>query len=421
MATTESPGTTDRPTLDYNPLVPPQSRDRHPVMAQAREQVPVFYSPALHGWVVTRHADICEVVRDHETYSSRGGTKPLVPPCPEAQAILDSGYPFDEVGSVLVTDPPLHTRLRKFIVGVFTPRRVAAMEPRVREIANDLVDGFIDDGSADFVARYSYPLPLVLITELMGLPPEDGKQLHQWSSDKLNIQYTVLPPEGQVDAASGFVELQRYLEGIIEQRRAEPGDDIVSGLLTLRVEDERPLRTHEVIGQLMGILVGGHETTMNMISSSLVLLLRNREQWDALCADPGLAEAAVEESLRVEAPSFGTWRTTTREAQLGGATIPAGERVHIVWGSANHDPAEFPDQPERFDIRAPRTGVNMAFGRGLHFCPGAVLGRLEGRVALEVLTSRIPSLRLDPAIELEYRSSATQHGPVALPLSWDTA
>ena len=408
------------PVLDYNPLTDPQRRDRHPVMAEARASSPVFFSPTLHGWVVTRHADICEVVRDHATYSSQGGTKPIVPLCDEAQAIIDSGFPFDEVGSLLVTDPPLHTRLRKFVVGVFTPRRVAAMEPRVHEIANELVDGFIADGHADLVARFAYPLPLALITDLLGVPATDGPQLHKWSADKLNLQYTVLGPEEQVEAAQGFVDLQRYFEGVIEQRRREPGDDVVSGLITLRVDDERPLRTSEIIGQLMGILVGGHETTMNLIANSLVLLLRDREQWDALRADPGLAPAAVEEALRVEAPSFGAWRTTTTEAELGGVTIPAGARVHIVWGSANHDAEEFPDDPDRFDVRCTREGANLAFGRGLHFCAGAPLGRLEGRIALEVLTQRMPSLRIAPGATLTYRSSAVQHGPDALPAVWDT-
>ncbi len=419
MAQTDAPPS-DWPTLDYNPLVGPQTRDRHPVMAQARESCPVFFSPALHGWVVTRHRDICDVVRNVEVFSSEGGTKPLVPLCAEAEAILAEGYPFDKVGSVLVTDPPLHTRLRKFIVGVFTPRRVAEMEPRVYEIAESLVDDIIADGHADLVARFAYPMPLALIMGLLDVPVEDGPQLHKWSADKLNLQYTVLDDAGQVAAARGFVELQQYFEALIEQRRAEPGDDVVSGLLNLRVEDERPLRTEEIIGQLMGVLVGGHETTMNLIANSLVLLLQDRAQWDAVCADPSLAVAAVEESLRVEAPSFGTWRTTTVETELGGATIPAGARVHIVWGSANHDAEEFPDDPDRFDIHQERDGINLAFGRGLHFCPGAALGRLEGRVALEVLTRRIPSLRLEPGVTLEYRSSAVQHGPIALPAVWDT-
>jgi cytochrome P450 len=159
---------------------------------------------------------------------------------------------------------------------------------------------------------------------------------------------------------------------------------------------------------------------MNLIANALVLLLRDREQWDALRADVSLAVPAVEEALRVEAPSFGAWRTTTVEAELGGVTIPAGSRVHIVWGSANHDAEEFPDDPDRFDVRCSREGANLAFGRGLHFCPGAGLGRLEGRIALEVLTSRLPTLRLDPAGTLEYRSSAVQHGPVALHAVWDT-
>ncbi len=418
MAHTEAPSA-ERPTLDYNPLQGAQTRDRHPVMAKARATCPVFYSPVLHGWVVTRHEDICEVVRAHDVFSNQGGTKPLFPLCDQAQTILDEGYPFDEVGSLLVTDPPLHSRLRKFVVGVFMPRRVAAMEPRIAEVANGLVDGFIGDGAADLVERFAYPLPLALITDLLGVPVGDGERLHQWSADKLNLQYTVLEPEAQVDAARGFVELQQYFEGIIDERRATPGDDIVSGLITLRVDDERPLKTHEIIGQLMGILVGGHETTMNLIANMLVLLLSDRSHWVALCENPDLAEATVEEALRVEAPSFGTWRTTTADVALGGVTIPAGERVHVVWGSANHDVAEFPDGPDRFDPQCPRDGSNLAFGRGLHFCPGAGLGRLEGRIALEVLTRRLPTLRLDPAIELVYRSSAVQHGPVSLPLTWD--
>lgn len=419
MGAVEGHGRGDRPTIDYDPTSSTDASYRHEAMASARRSCPVAYSSALNGWVVSGHAEVCEAARSHEVFSSEGGTRPVTPLCDEAEAVLAEGFPFDEVGSLLVTDPPLHTRLRKFVAGVFTPRRVAAMEPRVRTSAEALVEGFAGAGRTELVTSLAYPLPLAMVTELMGLPVEDGPLLHRWSTDKLGLQFGALTPPDQVRAARGFVDMQRYFSAVIEERRRDPGDDIVSGLLTIRVEDERPLRDHELVGQLMGILVGGHETTMNLIASSVVLLMQHRGHWEALCADGGFADACVEESLRVESPSFGTWRTARRDIGLGGTTIRAGERVHLAWGSANRDAAEFPHDPEAFDPGIQREGLNLAFGRGLHFCAGAGLARLEGRVALQTLAIRLPGMRLDLEAPLRFRPSPVQHGPQEVHLVWD--
>src|SRR5215210_4949640 len=265
---------------DYNPFRPPQRDDPYPVWARARRDAPVFYSEVLGAWVVSRHEDICQVVRDTARFSSANAMRPIGTLPPEVETILREGYAFQEIHVLVNSDPPVHTRLRRLLNVAFTPRRVAALEPRIRAIAHELVDSFAPDGQADLVARFAYPLPLTVIMTLLGVPPRDREQVHRWSGNKLAVLWGNLPLDEHQAAARGWVEFQRYFARLIEERRVQPADDLISDLVHARLEDERPLTVPEMVEQLNGLLLAGHETTTNLIAHALILLLQHRDQWE---------------------------------------------------------------------------------------------------------------------------------------------
>jgi cytochrome P450 len=357
---------------EYNPFIPPVRDDPYPAWARLRRQHPVFYSAALDAWVVTRHADICAILRDPVRFSNAGATRPLAPPPPEVAAVLAEGFAFEAMPPLLATDPPLHTRLRKFANAAFTNQRIAGLEPRIRVVASGLLDQMVlsGPGRAEFVSRFAFPLPLIIVGDLIGVPHEDHDRLHRWSEDKFAVQWGNLPLDEYKVAARGFVDFQRYCAALIDARRQESRDDLVSAMVAIRIEGEQPLSTGELVGHLMGLVAAGHETTMNLLAHAVFHLLMQREQWDALVADPpGLAAGAVEETLRYDSSVSGMWRTTTEDVWVGGVPIPKGARVQVLYGSANRDEAAFPDRPDVFDIaRSPSaTGPqHLAFGRGVH-------------------------------------------------------
>ena len=402
----------------YDPFSPPQRDDPFPVWAQAREEAPIFYSEVQGVWIVTRHADICEIARDTVRFSSAESTRPTNL-APEARAILEQGYPPEAARSIVNMDPPLHTRFRKYLTATFTPQRIARMEPRIRVLVNELIDAFPSDGKVDFLKQFAHPLPLTVLGEVIGFPREDARRVKWWSDNKVRLQWGRMTTEEAVETARAYVEYLGYLRELVEARRADPHDDVVTTLTSVRVEGETPLSTEEIVGQLQAFVSAGHETTSNLIAHAMIWLLRDREQWEALVADPSLAPAVVEETLRFDAPVMGFLRTATQDVEIGGVRIPAGARLELMYGSANRDAAAF-SEPDRFDIRREQSGQHLAFGRGIHYCIGAALARLEGQVALEVLATRLPSLRLDAEREIPYQPNAAFRGPTDLWLEWDS-
>jgi cytochrome P450 len=273
------------------------------------------------------------------------------------------------------------------------------------------------------VSQFAFPLPLTVVGDLIGVPRQDHDRVHQWSADKFAVQWGNLSLDEYKVAARGFVDFQQYCAALIDARRREPRDDLVSDMVTIRLEGEQPLSTGELVGQLMGLVAAGHESTVNLLAHAVFHLLTQRGQWDELVADPpGQAGGAVEETLRYDNSVSGMWRTATEDVRVGGVPIPRGARLQVMFGSASRDEAAFPDRPDVFDItRSPAATAaqTLAFGRGAHFCLGPNLARLEARVALELLATRLPTLRLD--IErgaITWRPNAAFRGPVALPIAW---
>jgi cytochrome P450 len=307
-------------------------------------------------------------------------------------------------------------RFRVPLTRAFAPARIRALEPFVREVANRLVDAFIHDGRAEIISQFAYPLALEVVFSLLGIPRQDIEQTRQWSQDWLTIMSVQLDEERQVAHARSTVAFQRYLAGLLAERRQAPQDDLISTLLLTSVPDEEPLTETELVIMLQGLILAGHESTTNMIGTGLLLLLENPSRWQILCEHPEYIPTTVEEILRFDAPIQMFARTTTREVTIDGVTLPEDAALLLIYGSGNRDEGIFADANEFQLQRAPNH--HLAFGHGVHFCVGAALARLEGRVAFETLTSRLPDLRLVPRQLLTHIPTLLFRGYERLEVQW---
>lgn len=303
------------------------------------------------------------------------------------------------------------------MASAFAPRRVRALQPRIQEITDRLIDGFAEHGRADLVGQLAWPLPLRVICELIGLPLADAERVRAWTEDLKLLTSFGATPEQQLQAAHGSVAYERYLAGQIEQRRREGRDDLLTDIITARVDGVPPLTTEEIISLLIILVFGGHETTANLIATALLRLLRRPQLWQAVSRDPGLVDAVVEETLRAEPPVQGMFRIAVTDTQIGGVTIPAGAQVFALFGSANRDPAAFTD-PDEFRPGRQHAERHLSFGRGIHFCTGAALARLEARIAITTAARRIPDLRLAPGFRAPYLPVLMHRGPSRLDAVW---
>ncbi|SFE08992.1 Cytochrome P450 [Actinacidiphila alni] len=317
--------------------------------------------------------------------------------------------------SMLSTDPPVHTRLRKLVSREFTARRVEAMAARVRALTDDLLDTMAKepDRRTDLVEALSFPLPISVICELLGVPFLDRDRFRYWS----NTAFTTSSPQVRTEMTGAMTA---YLTGLLADKRERSADDLMSALIHTADEDGDRLNAEELLGMAWVLLVAGHETTVNLISNGVLALLTHPEQLAALRADPdGLLDGAVEEILRYDGPvETPTYRFSTEPVEVGGTVIPGdGRLVLVALSDADRDPARFPD-PDRFDIRRDARG-HIAFGHGIHYCLGAPLARLEAKVALRGLLERFPGLALDidPA-DVPWRGGLLIRGPETLPVRW---
>ncbi|MFE2474926.1 cytochrome P450 [Streptomyces sp. NPDC059389] len=312
--------------------------------------------------------------------------------------------------NMLQTDAPQHTRLRGLVAREFTAGRVEAMRPRVRRIADGLLDALPPAGAADLVAAYALPLPLTVICELLGVPLADRHHFHAWSTE-------LVAPSSPAAAGAAAGEMSAYFAALIAAKAGDPGTDLMSALVQASTEQDG-LSPEELLGMAFLLLVAGHETTVNLISSAVLALLRHPDQLAAVRADPRLIDGAVEEALRYDGPvTAAAFRHAAESVEIAGVRIPAGDSVMLSLAAASRDPGHFPD-PDRFDVRRPAQG-HLAFGHGIHHCLGAPLARLEGRTALQTLLRRLPDFTLDLAPEsLVRRPGAMLRGVAALPVRW---
>jgi hypothetical protein len=400
----------------FDPFAPSYLADPYPVFARLRAEAPVRYEPGLDHFVVSRHDDVRAVLADPATYSARNAVSPLVRFSDEVVRLMREGG-FTARPLLVNLDPPEHTRARRAAGRAFTPRRLASLEPIIRELVQRHVDRFPPDGPVDIVAGLAFDLPAQVLFVLLGIPYEDVPHVKAWAEDRLTLIWGRPEPEEQVDLAKRTVEFWHFCERLVETKQADPGDDLPSELL--RDGDERePLTAIEVATVVYGLLFACHETTTNLLANSVRHLLSRPAVWERLRSDPKLIPAAVDEMLRLDS-SVPIWRrVTTREVELNEVTLPAGARLLLLLGSANHDEAVF-ESPEELDLQRVNGRDHLAFGFGIHFCLGAALARLEVKVALEVLTERLPGLRLTPGQELDFQPNLSFRGPSRLLVEWD--
>ncbi len=360
----------------WNPLDPATLADPYPVYKALRESDPYQLSEATGQYLISRYEDVDEILRDWKRFSNRRITEE--PPEPERDL------------SILVRDPPDHTRLRGLVSRAFTPRRIAAMEEHIRETAHALLDEVAGQDQFDLMSNLASLLPTVVIAEQIGVPTEDRDQFKRWSDEFVGVDEGAITPEIQQRSDEAAVKLYRYFSDQVEQRRREPTDDLISRLVAARDEEDQ-LTEHEMVSTLSLLLIAGNETTTNLIGNGLKALIEHPEQMELLRQRPELLENAVEELLRYDSPVQIDPRTTTEQVSVGDKLIEQDRLVMLLIGGANRDPEQFQD-PDTLDIAREDAG-SISFGRGMHFCLGAPLARLEGRIAFECLLERFDEIK----------------------------
>jgi len=394
---------------------PEQKAGAHEIYSRLRAESPVVrvdLPGRQTAWLVTRYSDVAAVLTDprfvKDPLNARGGADsgrrdPWIPPMfrPLTRNMLD-------------VDPPDHGRLRALVHKAFTPKLIDGLAGRIESIAESLLGQTSGHGSMDLIREYALPIPTIVIAEILGIPSSDRSRFHRWSQ---SIVAATPAGWGMLRAIPGVVSFLRYIRKLVRRRRVERGDDVVSGLVAAEEAGER-LNEDELVAMIFLLLIAGHETTVNLIGNGTLALLDHPDQMERLRADPTLGRSGVEELLRFEGPlETATERYAREDAEVAGVTIPRGSLVHAVLLSANRDESQF-SNPESLDLsREPNR--HLAFGLGIHYCLGAPLARLEGRIAFDVLLRRCPDLRLvHPRERVRWKRGLVLRGLRELPVSF---
>lgn len=392
----------------YRLLDPEVLANPYPLYHRLRAEDPVHWDPFLHAWVVTRYHDVVRVLREFSANRT---------PTPEQLTAmgLSALNPIAQVmvKQMLFLDAPAHTRLRSLASQAFTPHQVGRLRRHIQEITNSLIDAVLPTGRMDVIRDLAEPLPAIVTTEMLGMPVADHAQLKAWSQDFAemlgNFQHN---PDHVARALKSVEELTRYFRSAMGELRAHPRPGLVSALMSAEVQGDR-LSDDEVIANSIVTMVGGLETTTNLIGNGVLSLLRHPDQLQQLRSDLSLIPSAVEELLRYEAPSQHTARLAPEDLELGGRQIRKRQAVIAVMGAGNRDPERFPD-PDRLDITR-ADNRHLAFGWGAHFCFGAALARIEGQTAFDLMLRRLGEWTLDPG-PLVWRTNLGLRGLTRLPI-----
>jgi pimeloyl-[acyl-carrier protein] synthase len=394
MATTEP--------VQFNPLLPEFIEDPYPLYHRLRAEDPVHQSP-LGLWVLSRYDDILMLLRDPR-FGRRG-----------FQALISARFGRAGLGpSMLLQDPPDHTRLRTLVNKAFTPRVIEGLRGWIQQMVDALLDAAADRGEMDLIADFAYPLPVSVICEMVGVPAQDRDRFRHWSNDVArSLDALVLADPDVVARASAAGDaMNAYFRDLVAERRRAPRGDLLSALIAVEEAGDR-LSTEELFANVVLLLLAGHETTANLLGNGVLALLRHPEELLRLRRDPSMIESAVEELLRYDSPVQRVSRITNEDVTIGDRTIPTGSLVLALLGAANRDPAHFAG-PDRLDLTR-EDNRHLAFGWGIHFCLGAPLARLEGQIAIGSLLRRMPRLSL-ATDRVEWRQTATLRGLTTLPV-----
>ena len=404
----EAAASQSSPDFYFNPIDPSFRDNPYPHYPMLRSGPPRKFNVFIPTTLIARYDDCISVLRDPEHFSSQ-------PPPVLAQLRAEFG-PFAGATTMLDSDPPVHTRLRKLVNRAFTPRRIREMEPRIRSITDELLDNIARGASFDLMNDFAGPLPVIVIAEMLGVPTEDHAKFKIWSNQIIEGGRGTLrgnAPGAEVKASAQ--ELRAFLADQIERRRRDPGEDLITALVQAHDEDGA-LAADELLAFVVLLLLAGNETTTNLIGNGMLALGKNPEQLELLRRSPELMPRAIEEMLRYDGPVQATARVATENFNLGGSDLTPGTVCFVILAAANRDPAQF-ENPDKFDVtREPKDHV--AFGEGIHFCIGAPLARLEGAIAIGELLRRFPKARLtDPDAKRTYKGSFFLRGLTSLPMT----
>ena len=387
------------------------------VMRKARAESPTVYLEDIDFWAVTKYDDIKTVLGDKDRFSAEITLQPLRPVAPEVIEVFKA-RDFSPRPTLSNNENENHARVRRVAQAAFSPRRNKKLEPYIRQLVNDAIDGFETDKRADLVAQLVYELPALVLFKLLGIPEEDVQQIKMWADSRLVLSFGKPGVEEQITAANHMADYWDYCLDLVQQRIASPQDDLPSDMLEMRSGDDSILEIEDINNVVFGLLLAGHETTTNMSANAILTLLEHRDSWEAIVADPGLIPNTVEECLRYR-PSVVAWRRLTREdVELSGVSIPAGQRILCFLPSGNRDEDRV-DHGEEFDISRTDARAHISFGFGRHFCLGAPLARFELVVILEELTKRLPGMRLVADQDFMPVETVQFRGPRELWVEWD--
>ncbi|MEU9485639.1 cytochrome P450 [Streptomyces decoyicus] len=399
----------------YEPLSDSQLENPYPVYQQMRDECPIFFDEIRNVWVVTRHEDVLTVALDPETYSSENAVRLSAGDEPnEVKEVLQQGWSLTP--NLTESDGEQHRQLRAMVGRVFTPAKVAQLEPFIRKTVDELIDGFIDAGRTDIIERYAWPLPLITMAQILGIPQDDVPQLHQWSYDWLRLSESAHSVSDRAKYAHSVVAMQHYIMDLFQGKEAADGDDLIS--LLLGSAKDASMDTVQVMQLVMNLIIAGHVTVTRAIGNGIVTLLDHQLDVEESQLDEQLTKTLVDEILRFESPVQGLFRTVTTDTKLGGERLRRGDRVMVHWGAANRDNRVI-DNPDWFDIERKTSRHNLAFGRGIHACLGAPLARLQLQIAIPCLFERLPGLRLASSDSWVRDRIMIARGFVSLELGWD--
>ncbi len=407
--------TFDAQSLSLNNLLRPDVRaNPYALYADIRAHDPLHWDELMGFWVATRYADALAILHDHR-FAKAQGLEAALNRLPEGER--DGARPVYAAFAkqMLYADPPYHTQLRSLVSKAFTPRMIERMRAHVQQVVDGLLDAVADDGRMDVIQQFAYPLPVIVILEMMGLPLDERPQFKQWSDDfAATLGVVRRSPQLFAKGQESLIGLTQYISERCEWVQARDKDNLLSALVSVH-EHGTSLSQAEIVANTLLLLVAGHETTTNLIGNGLLALLRHPEQMQRLRAEPALIGAATEELLRYDSPVQIVWRYATDDVSIGEKTIRTGQIVNVLLGAANRDPKQFAD-PDRLDLTR-HIERHLGFSLGTHFCLGAPLARLEGEAALVTLLHRFPNLRLETE-DLAWHDNPTFRGLTALPVAF---
>jgi len=393
----------------FNPAMPEFRANPYPIYQLLRTAMPVFRTP-IGVWLISRYADGDAILKDKRFATvdlQRIGEAGQLPSTEVLKAARET------MGlTMLFMDPPRHGRIRGLVNKAFSPRMIESLRPRIQQIADQLISQFDTNSEVDLISQFAYPLPVIVIAEMLGIPAEDRDLFRRWTGDLAPLIDFVQDMAIVERAMKAMEETRDYFVRLVDARRKSPREDLVSALIAAEEKGDR-LTLDEMLANIVLLLGAGHETTANLIGNGILALMRNRQEFDKLRHDPSLTRSAVEECLRYDSPVQATARRTLEEVQIGGLTIPADTHVIVLIGACNRDPAQFPN-PDSFEV-ARKDNEHLAFGGGIHYCLGANLARVEGEIAIRSLIDKFPTMK--PAgDQCQYRDMFNLRGLKALPV-----